>query len=184
MPIPLGILAVAGAGTAGGASSFDLLETTVLGSSASSVTFSNLDTYTEYKHLQIRMSVLSSSGFAVGYLRFNGVSSANNYAHHRLYGDGSNVVSTTGGTNDNKIELFYYSATANMFSASVVDILDFSSSNKNTTVRELHYWDGNTSRQVTLWSGTTLFTNAVTSIEISGSSNFAASSRFSLYGIK
>ena len=31
MPIPLGVLAVAGAGAAGGGSSFDLLATTVLG---------------------------------------------------------------------------------------------------------------------------------------------------------
>ena len=53
MPIPLGILAVAGAG-AGGGNSFDLLETTVLSSAASTVSFTGLSGYTQYKHLQFR----------------------------------------------------------------------------------------------------------------------------------
>ena len=94
MPIPLGILAVAGAGAAGGGGAFDLLETTVLGSDTASVTFSNLNTYSAYKHLQIRLVARSTNASASRSVRiqFNG-DTASNYAYHYLLGDGSSVSS-------------------------------------------------------------------------------------------
>ena len=50
---------------------YDLLETTTLTSSASSVTFSGLGSYTDYKHLQIRMVIDSISDISVLFITLN-----------------------------------------------------------------------------------------------------------------
>ena len=62
MPIPLGVLAVAGAGAApSGPGAYELIETTLLSSAQKQITFSNLNTYsTTYEHLQIRASIRSN----------------------------------------------------------------------------------------------------------------------------
>ena len=190
MPIPLGILAVAGAGAAGGASSFDLLETTVLSSAASSVTFSSLGSYSDYKHLQLRISTRTdrSGNLSAPTMRLNS-DTGSNYAYHLLRGSGSSVLSE-GYSSQSSINIPSNSSdymTANVFSAAVIDILDFSSSSKKTTIRVLggnpdsNYW--NIALQSGLWNNTA----AVTSIILEpgfGASNWKASSRFSLYGVK
>jgi hypothetical protein len=185
MPIPLGVLAVAGAGAAGGGGSFDLLETTVLGTDAASVTFSSLGSYSAYKHLQIRMTA-RSTGNGNPAIQFNGVTSSS-YKDHRLFGNGSSVVSDVPGTGT-AISVFAAatrsSSTANAFGAAVIDILDFSSSSKNTTVRALA---GNYGALtvVEVASGVFINTAAITSIKLQlNSDNYLAGSRFSLYGIK
>jgi hypothetical protein len=182
MPIPLGIVAVAGAG-AGATGSFDLLETTILNTSAASVTFSNLNNYSNYKHLQIRgLANCSSDTF----IRFNGDTGAN-YNDHVLRGIGTSVQSTNLGTGSEIPIVFqdYDSGSGNRFGAGVVDILDFSNTSKYTTVRA---FAGNTNvdvyPQICLQSGLWRNTAAVTSITISAGSSIAAKSRFSLYGIK
>ena len=186
MPIPLGILAVAGAGAAGAPSSFDLLETTVLGSSASSVTFSSIDQ--SYKHLQIRMVSRNSGDTTSPTLRFNSDSGAN-YATHRLYGFGESVTSGAV-TGDPSMALIAFrsnslSSTTD-FGAGIVDILDYTNTSKNTTIRGLggrEQGNGSTSDFVVLLSGVWLNTSAVTSITLS-TNTYQAGSRFSLYGIK
>jgi len=188
MPIPLGVLAVAGAGGGGAASSFDLLETTVLGSNTQTVTFSGLGSYSQYKHLQLRCVLrMSDSGNGGGVitLQFNGVTSG--YAQHRLAGTGSSVIS---GANTSTISMSALWATgqnseANSFGAGVVDILDFSNTNKNTTIRG--FTGATSNNQVVLYSGLYPDTTAVTSITVLQSANnysFQTGSRFSLYGIK
>jgi hypothetical protein len=188
MPIPLGVLAVAGAGAAGGGGSFDLLETTVLGSDTASVTFSSLGSYSAYKHLQIRMTAATTAypGFAI---RFNS-DTGSNYAYHRLSANGSTVVS---GASTSAAEIRFVNAlpdeardNSNIFGAAIVEILDFSNSSKNSTVRGMsgsHYTDA---KQIGLYSGLWNNTNAVTSITLldPSSGNFVSGSRFSLYGIK
>lgn len=191
MPIPLGILAVAGAGAAGAANSFDLLETTVLGSDTASVTFSSLGSYSDYKHLQIR-AVLKTSDGSVGRpgIRFNGVSSAGSYRAHRLMGDGSSAVSQTDSTTT---EIRLNKVTANEaatdnFTPVIWDILDFSNTSKNTTVRSLHGYNNAAAfdYHIQLGSGVYLSTDAITSIAIAAfyGTNLKANSRFSLYGLK
>ena len=190
MPIPLGILAVAGAGAGGGGGAFDLLETTILGSDTASVTFSSLGSYSDYKHLQIRLTARSddsqpgSSLWVVPNGSYVGTKS-----FHRLTGSGSSVSSSFGsGTyiqlGDNKA-IPAATSTANVFGAMVIDLLDFASTTKNKTFRSLGGFAGGSDNQIDLASGAFLTTDSLTSLLIrAGAGNFVAGSRFSLYGVK
>ena len=188
MPSPLGILAVAGAGAAGGANSFDLLETTLISTNTVSVTFSNLNNYSDYKHLQIRMthrgSAASTSNTSIQ-IRFNG-DSGNNYPYHRLWGDGSTVASTAQ-TATSEIALLdslpLNSNTSGIFGAAIIDILDFSNASKNKTLRALYGVRGSNS-SIALSSGFRTNTAAITSISLEGQESFVSGTRLSLYGIK
>lgn len=180
----LGLLGASGAGVAG---SYDLLETTILSSTASSVTFTGLGSYTDYKHLQVRLvgrSSRSGSGENLR-IRFNG-DTGSNYANHYLQGNGSSVASgaETSNTGMWARNLNASSSPANAFGAFVIDILDFADTSKNTTVRTL---GGSTSDNfIALSSGAYFSTNAITSIDLGTqfSQDFVTGSRFSLYGIR
>ena len=183
--ILLGILNSQVSPAAGG--SYDLLESTVLTSSASSVTFTGLDAYSDYKHLQIRAVTRTTraSSNDVVLLNFNS-DSGSNYAWHSLRGSGS-AVSSGAGTSQTYIQLGITQTTdntANAFGPLVADILDFSSSSKNTTVRSLSGQTvGNTF--IDLRSGLWNSTSAVTSIELTQfGTDFVTGSRFSLMGVK
>lgn len=176
--IPLGILALSGAGAAG---AYDLLETVSLASSASSVTFSGLDAYTDYKHLQIRMVALTPD-YPGMKMSLNGDSSAS-YSGHELFGNGSSVSSGVNGTSDTQLSGFLRWAN-DFFGAGIVDILDYANTSKNTTLRAFSGGPGSNQR-VGLTSGAYLKTNAVTSVTIAAiGTSASAGSRFSLYGIK
>jgi hypothetical protein len=120
-------------------------------------------------------------------IRFNSDSGGSSYASHALDGNGSSV-SSSAFTSRSDITLTSTpaaSATASVFAAIVVDILDPYSTSKNKTTRILG--GVTTSPQISLRSGVYLNTASITSITISenfSSSNFATGSRFSLYGIK
>jgi len=184
MLIPLGILAASG----GVVGDYELIESAILTSNESSVTFSNLGTYSStYKHLQIRYTARSlrnvDQDFPV--LRFNGDDTAS-YAWHRLDGNGSSV-SSAAGTSQTSIALFNMpdaqSATS-VFSGTVIDILDPYSTTKNTTIRSLVGWIGFYNR-IALTSGVYLKTDSITSISIIPSNaNLASGSRFSIYGVR
>jgi hypothetical protein len=74
----------------------------------------------------------------------------------------------------------------NVFGAGVTDILDYTNTSKNTTVRALGGADANGSGSIDLTSAAWLNTNAVTSITLTtnNGSTFTAGSSFALYGIK
>ena len=184
----LGVLQAqaAGAGPAG-AGSFDLLETQVLASSASSVTFSSLAaTYgADYQHLQLRLTTRTDRVNPIDNMRlnFNG-DTGSNYRHHWLLGDGGSVTSSTiASTNIELYRSAAATATSGIFGANVVDILDPFSSNKNTVIRN---FAGITTaaNEVRLQSGLWVNTAALTTITISSGWNFVTGSRFSLYGWK
>jgi hypothetical protein len=187
MLIPLGILA---SSRNGGAGSFDLISTTILGSSAASVTFDVTGLGSTYKHLQIRAVTRFSSGTNPMIMRFNSDSTYTNYRTHWLWGNGSSVSSDTRqasgytGMSVNQ-DAIGSDFTANVFGPSVIDILDPFSSSKNKTVRSLVGTPG-TYNNVRLQSGLWMNTAAVTSITLLdyGSSNFITGSRFSIYGVK
>ena len=183
----LGILNSQAAG-AGGAAAYDLLETTTLASSASSVTFSGLGSYTDYNHLQLRMVVHSDNPSVPGFLRavVNGDTGAN-YSRHELRGSGSSVTSS-GLTGRSDAELGGISADnaeADSYSAFVTDILDFSSTNKNTTFRTLQGYVNSQNTFIYFMSNGHFNTNSVTSLELTDPvANLSTGSRFSLYGVK
>lgn len=181
----LGILQSQAAGAGGAA--YDLLETQVLTSNASSVTFTGLGSYSDYKHLQIRAawSAYSNSGMRIQLNSDTGT----NYAHHQLWGQ-SGSVSTQAFTSRS-----YWNISEqvqgttwdnNVFSPMVCDVLDFSNTSKNTTARFLTGDNPSVigAPHITLSSGAWLNTAAVTSIQLFANSNLSAKSRFSLYGVK
>lgn len=173
---------------AGGAGSYDLLETTLISTNTASVTFSNLGSYSNYKHLQIRATVRNDQSANSLRLQFNS-DTGSNYSRHYIQGNGS-TVPAFGASSQSFIECGFMANsgnTTNAFGANIVDILDFSNTNKNTTVRAI---GGNAQQAgfntvVRLNSGAWYNTNAVTSMLIYPSADFFISgSRFSLYGVK
>ena len=182
---PLGILSAAGAGGAV-ASDYELIETYILGSSQSSITFSSLGTYSStYKHLQIRAvarSVRAATDDQIT-LKLNG-DSGSNYSWIRLLGTDS-AVSTTSAQNVSTPQLGAIPAdtsTASMFGALVVDFLDAYSTTKNKSVRSLNGFAG---AWIALHSILYSSTSSLTSIEVIGQNgNLAIGTRVSLYGLK
>ena len=156
---------------------------TVGAGGASSITFSGIPQV--YKHLQIR-AIASGAGAQRYGVQFNGDTGAN-YTQHFLYGTGSvaGAGGTVGGAKYNTIGA---SDGSTAFGASVTDILDYTNTNKNTTVRSLAGYDTNGAGLVVLYSFVWLNTSAVTSLTIqaaeSYSGNFAQYSSFALYGIQ
>jgi len=184
--IPLGFWAASGGG--GGAGAFDLLETTTLTSSASSVTFSGLDAYSDYKHLQIR-AVGRTTQYGGLWIQINS-DTGNNYARHRLNANGTNVTSSSATSQsyvnfDNVFVGALQDGNAQVYGAAVVDILDFSSSSKNTTLRALGGNRSTSYGMINFSSGLWNSTAAATSIKLYDDvANLVAGSRFSLYGVK
>jgi hypothetical protein len=171
------------------AGSYDLLETTTLTSSASSVSFIGLGAYaTDYQHLQIRIvAKCSRTSLDVQNLltRFNGID--NSYTGHQLRGVNGSVISGTfsGLTSYCYLYPMAGNITSGVFGAGVYDILDPFETTKNTTLRG---FDGLTGgfKQVALRSAGWFNTSALSSISFTpdDSNDLLAGSRFSLYGIK
>jgi len=168
---------------------FELIASTILTSSESSITFGNLNQWSStYKHLQIRYLSRESSTGANTFMRLNN-DSGNNYSEHQLYGDGSGIGSTaTSSVNKPYIgSLASSSDPTGVFAAGVVDLLDPFSTSKNKTVRT---FSGNSpgataSRYIFLRSFAYYSTASLTSITVlAQSADFVTGSRFSLYGIK
>lgn len=162
------------------------IATTVVGSTAvNSITFNDIPQ--GYKHLQIRLLAFGTSGANVN-LTINS-DSGTNYSYHRLAGNGSaasadNVTSFT--------SAFLTDATFNGLepttypNVSIIDILDYSNSNKNKTIRLLTGIDKNgVGGSVQLISNAWYSTSSIVSLKLFGNGgNFNQYSRFSLYGIK
>ncbi len=140
-----------------------------------------------YKHLQIRALVRNNRA-ATGsntYFRFNG-DTGNSYALHVLTGNGASATAGAG-TSSNVMLAQDPSAnfTANCFAGQIYDILDYTNTNKNKTVRILNGYDGNGSGEVQFWSGLWMNTAAVTSIRLfPNSGSYVQYTQFALYGIK
>jgi hypothetical protein len=170
--------------------SFDLISTTILGSSEPSIVFNNLNDYSStYKHLQIRASARTSSASngATGSLRLN-ADTGSNYAWRYIQATGS-AVQSEGVASDTEMENFYAINAANDvasgFTSIVIDILEPYSTTKNKTVRAFSGVVGNENR-IRIGSGLWMNTQALTSATMFSTSgeSFVAGSRFSIYGIK
>ena len=172
-------------------SSFFLISQQVLGSSASTVTFSSIPN--TYKSLQIRSIARNTT--ADTYVTQMGLNlnsdSGTNYSLHYLYGNGGAVTAGGYGTS---FGYAYISGTqidnyalANTYGASIIDIVDYTLS-KNKTIKYISGVNINnttdSSNQITLGSSVWLNTSAVTTVSITAAQNsFAAGSTFSLYGV-
>lgn len=169
------------------AGSYESIATTTVGAGgASSITFSSIPQ--TYKHLQLRILVQGTSAFDSPFLplQFNGVTAAS-YAWHRFLGNGTSPSYVTA-ANQTYIVLPRFIDTgnanyANSFGTMVVDIADYSSTTKTTTVLAMGGFDSNGAGQIGFNSGLFNNTAAITSITFD-TSGVAQYSQFALYGIK
>jgi hypothetical protein len=169
------------------------LATISLTSAQASVSFSGISS--SYTHLQLRVISRTDDGGpgqSAVYLQFNSDTSTN-YSWHRLYGNGSSASAGASSTSTTWAlsGIGAYAANpASEFGASVIDILDYTSTVKAKTIKGLSGEDENGAGYVGLHSGLWFKNSAsvyesVSSIQIKpGSGNFVANSQFALYGIK
>jgi hypothetical protein len=162
-------------------SAFDSIGSFTVSSAVSSITFSNIpQTYT---HLQLRFSAKCASNDQGYFLRING-DTGSNYNSHLLYGNGSAAISTA---NSSWTGIDLITTTSAQFSIGVVDILDYTNTNKNKVVRSIGGYDNNGSGYMNFYWGQRRNTAAITSLtilEFLAGGNIQQNSHFTLYGIK
>lgn len=165
---------------------------TVGPSGASTITFTNIPS--TYSHLQVRgvarttRATFANDGLA---FYFNGDNAAN-YSRHQFAGDASGGIDNGPAANSTFMftQVGGNGAGTNIFGAAIVDILDYSNTNKYKTARMFSGVDNNSaagqqSGFVSLASGSWRNTNAITSITFYGySGNFLQNTSLALYGIK
>jgi hypothetical protein len=186
MPI-LGIIASSFRSAAGPVGAYDALATvTVPSGGVASVSFVGIPT--GYKHLQIRVMAKQTGVGATQPLLFRLNSATGSYAVHNVRGNGSSA-SASGFANEADIflqdQLASSSQATQIHSVFVIDLLDYSNTNKFKTVRVLGGFDANGSGMVALNSALLQSTSAVSTVAFTANSgNLAEYSSFALYGVK
>jgi hypothetical protein len=166
--------------------SYESISTVTVGAGGvSSITFSSIPS--TYQHLQIRYIARGSFAGASQefYLRYNG-SSANYNGGHYLYGEGTGVSVGKYAYSTVAVleQLVAATSTASVFNGGVIDVLDYTNTNKYKTHRSLGGYDANGSGYIYVNSSLWMDTAAVSSITMLPSTgNFAQYSSFALYGI-
>lgn len=184
-----GIVALHGTGTPPVTNSYESIATVTVGAGgASTMDFTSIGS--GYKHLQLRMITRNTgafNSFDPTFLRFNS-DSGNNYGVHYLVGGGASAVAgaSTGIAQTWAGITNYGNTTASTYSAQIIDILDYSNTSKNKTIRILSGVDCNGSGEVWFSSGLWQSTSAITSISVIARSAgvFAQYSQAALYGIR
>jgi len=187
---PLGILSAAGAGGLVAVPAFEQISTTILANNNSAqVQLTSGGVWSNYRHLQLRIVARQywASGAATGSnLRFTFNNTGTTYRTHFLRGNGSANASGEDASNAalNRIPIST-SVTSSEFGSMVIDILDINSTSKNKTMRSIGGMVFSYGNWIDLSSAAWYSTNAITSIEVNGSSgNLGAGTRISLYGIR
>jgi hypothetical protein len=162
---------------------FPIASVTVGSGGASTLQFSSIPQ--NFTHLQVRLFGRSSTaaGSNVG-IQFNN-DTGGNYRVHYLGGDGSSNFSGDFGASQIAGNVGWTagsSNTANAFGVSVVDILDYTNTNKYKTLKSLNGIDGNGTGLTGLWSSVWFNTAAITQINIGAA--FVQYTRADLYGIQ
>ena len=168
---------LSGGAAAGGGTSYESIAT-VNASAASSVSFTSIGS--GFKHLQIRYSTTRSSAFELA-MRFNG-DTGNNYSIHYLTGDGSSASAAGYGMTNSRTYVGN-DGTSTQPLVGVIDILDYTNTNKLKVHRTLSGIDKNGSGLIFLFSGAWNNTAAVTQVDLSTPAGTLTGS-FALYGIK
>ena len=165
-------------------SDYDLLETEILPSDQGTVTFSNLDTAysNDYTHLQFRISPMrpNNGDRASGTIAIQ-AGQGMAYRHTLRSQAGATPFSAAyaNGT-------FTYAGNSSLKepSATIIDIYDAFSTNKNPVLKIFGGIAGNTEPYILFDSMYRNNTFAISSIAFTSAANYAAQSRFSLYGIR
>jgi hypothetical protein len=134
-----------------------------------------------YKHLQLRATPKVAVAVNM-YFKLNGDASTTNYIYHYMYGDGA--TPSAGWSSGVAVNGYIGYVSQTQPAAFIMDILDYTNTNKNKTIRTLLGVDGNGAGNVMMSSALWLNTAAIDKIEITSAQTIAEYSRFSLYGIK
>lgn len=156
----------------------------------STVTFSSIpQTFT---HLQLRIMARDTQNFSsvnICLIRLNNDSN-NSYYNNYIIATGNNVNATNNYGDSTTMWGLLYGATTsydNIFGVTVMDILDYTNTNKRKTVRAnmgANNTEANTNNEVRLVNWTYQSTSAINTITITANVAFAAGTIISLYGIR
>ena len=167
--------------------SYQSIATTTLSSAASSITFTSIPS--TYTHLQVRYmarGTLADVNIDI-YCWINGDTTQSKYSRHYLRGNGASATASGSAASTTAIAGTATAAnsTASMFGVGVIDILDYTNTNKYKTTRSLSGEDQNGSGNLWFFSNLFMDSSTVSSLTIAPqSANFATYSSFALYGIK
>ena len=178
--------------------SYDAIATATATGSSGTITFSNIpQTYT---HLQLRIQARGTSGSGGYYtsvaVTLNSDTTATNYYHHYVGGNGSGTIYGSANTyaTNSLINIPNALNTSNVFAGGIIDILDYTSTNKNKTLRSLNGADLNNTSGFPysgaiflasmLWNSTAAINSITFTADPTYSTNFASGSSFALYGVK
>jgi hypothetical protein len=175
---------------------YDSLATVTIGATTvASITFAGIPS--GYKHLQIRgigRDNRPSTWIDTMYMYFNSDTTGGNYYYHVLGGNGSSAfASASAGQTGYGTSVGLVGATSftTSFGPNVIDILDYSNTSKNKTIRGLVAVEDNTNGTIRLTSGLWMSTAAITSItlindgaSVPANAFFQQYSSFALYGVK
>jgi hypothetical protein len=118
----------------------------------------------------------------------NGDTTQSKYAYHYLRGDGTSASAGGSAASTQPFGGFTTtdSDTAGMFGPNIIDLLDYTSTNKYKTLRSLAGADRNTTGgNIFFYSSLFMDTAVISSVVLQmQSGNFATNSSFALYGIK
>lgn len=171
--------------------SYESIATTTVGAGGSStITFSSIPS--TFAHLQLRYIARSAQvGNASSLiLRFNSDTGSNYWAYHEIFADGStvNAYNDSTATLTQIDQIPAANKTASVFGAGVIDLLEYTSTSKQKTIRFLDGWDANGSGSVvfgsSLYKPSTIAAISTITITDAYAQNFAQYSHFALYGIK
>lgn len=172
---------------------YDALASVTLSTTTSSITFSGIPQ--GYSNLQIRALTRDNRGAEYLYntyiMQFND-DSTNSYSSHAVYGQSvsgsSPIVDYFGNASQSRIITYATPvniATSQIFGSQIIDILDYTDTDKYKTTRLLGGVDENASGLIGFMSGAWYKKDAINSITLSGNgASFVANSEFSLYGVK
>jgi hypothetical protein len=166
---------------------FDSIATVTPYTTVSTVVFSSIPQ--TYRHLQIRAigRTTRTAGGADDNLKVT-LNSDTTYSWHYLLGDGASASAGGGSSSSAMLQVGLPGATATTaFSATIIDLLDYTSTTKNKTIKTLSGYDTNGGGFLGLSSGLDYATPAaITSITISSwnAANFVSNCHWALYGIK
>jgi hypothetical protein len=164
---------------------FESIATQTVGAGGvASVTFSSIPA--TYTHLQIRVIGKQNEAYAyAGMSMWFNSDTARNYPRHELVSDGSSTSSAGLTAASNGEELYFYAGSGSQFGPAIVDILDYTNTNKYKTMRSICGVDNNGSGYAIMTSGVWLNTAAVNTITIASNSfTISQYSSFALYGVK
>jgi hypothetical protein len=188
--LPLGLLSQGG-GAGGGANDFEFISATILSANQNQVTFSSIPA--GYRHLEFR---IVARGVAAGVedgitIALNGDVVNSNYSWARTYnqvtGGSTQYDQTYGASFARTGWVTSNTATAGIFGVSKILLTDITATSKHLTGSAMTGYVRETGSGNMAWSGFTRKVNAALTQVTFGlltSGDYAAGSRFSLYGYK